>query len=251
MTEVADTSRALVAVDRIDPERWNLDAERRDEPAAIAADVAALDARRAEVARLEGELERCRSDVATAEKELDGVDRRRNRAKKRLAEVFTSTQIEATQREIETLSERAGELEEETLLGMERGEELQVQLGKERAGVEQDAADRAGRRAAWADRDARIGARVAALDAERAPLWSGLRSDVARRYKVGWNMPYYKPPSGLTSANGGVCTTCRTSISARWVQECRAHTALHACDSCKRILVFDPDAPPPITADVE
>jgi predicted nucleic acid-binding Zn-ribbon protein len=159
--------------------------------------------------------------------------------------MLTADQIGATEREITSLSEQAGDLEEIALIAMESSEQLQSGLGVERTAILDGDEAWTVRTADWTTRKTSLDARRSQLQTDREPIVSSLRADIFRRYCIGWNMPYYKPPCGLTGAVDILCTTCRTTLSPKWVQECRSFVSLHACDSCKRILVFDPDAPPP------
>ncbi|MCP4873432.1 MAG: hypothetical protein GY898_32475 [Proteobacteria bacterium] len=251
MSTVEDICRSLVALDRIDHEVWAIDGELRDEPQAITADADTLAAHKAEHARLETTLKAARSEAGAFERELANIETRRTRAQNRIANLVTAEQIAATEREIANLGEQADEAELSALEGMESVEKITWSRDTEVTAIATGEVALAVRREAWNGRKAEIETRRSVLETEREPLFGDLRGDVARRYKVGWNMPFYKPPSGLTGADGIMCTTCRTTLSPKWVQECRRFDTLHACDSCKRILCFDPDAPPPVQAEVE
>lgn len=245
MSTVADTYRALLSLDRMDHEIWAIEQELASVPKAIKAAAAELAVLRSEEVRIAAEVKANRADVGASERALEDIDKRRTRAKKRLADLYTAEQIAATEREIGNLGEQADELEETGLIAMEAGEVLQASHARAVAAIAQAEADAEARVTDWSTRQGLIEGRRASLQGEREPIFTDLRKDVARRYQVGWNSPFYKPPSGVTGADGIICTTCHTALSNKWVQESRRFDTLHACDSCKRILVFDPDAPPP------
>lgn len=246
MEEIADIARSLVRLDRLDLERWQAQQELARTPLELAASEEALGVSRTALAASTAELARVQAAVRDSERELSDVEAKAKRADKRLTMVFTSTQIDATKRELATLAERRDELEETILEAMERAEGLEEEVAEGTLALAAGEAGFAEQVSAWASRSSQLEARVEELTAERDPLFAGLRSDVSRRYQVGWKFGRFKPPSGLTNAAmDGVCRTCHASLSFKWLSESRRHAALHACDICKRIIVFDPDAPPP------
>ena len=243
MLDIKGQVRSLLRLQTLDGERHELRTE-------LAATPKALDARRLEldgaIVRRDAtgvEAKSKKKAIATDERALEGIERRRDRAKKRMPNLMTSTQIEATQREIATLTGEAGLLEEQILLGMEELEELQASLEEQRQAVQAGEAGLADQLATWAEREAELSARLAVLDAEREPAAGTLHSDVVRRYNLGWSQ-HWKPPAGVTTARNFICATCNGRVSPKWIQESRNHRALHACDYCKRLIIFDPDAAP-------
>lgn len=245
VSTVESICRSLVSLDRIDHEVWAIDNELTDEPKGIDGDVAVLAVLEEELVRLEASLKAARTEAGGFERQLSDIETRQARARNRIANLVTAEQIAATEREIANLGEQADEVEESALVAMENVEAIQANRDAAVSAIASGEAGLVARKEAWTGRKRTIEARREGLVAERAPLFGGLRTDIARRYQVGWNMPFYKPPSGLTGADGIMCTTCRTTLSPKWVQESRRFDTLHACDSCKRILCFDPDAPPP------
>jgi predicted nucleic acid-binding Zn-ribbon protein len=247
MLEIADQVRSLLHLQTLDAERYDLRTELAATPKALAAERGALDGAIGRRDATGVEVKDKKKAIGADERAMEGVERRRDRAKKRMPNLSTSTQIEATQREIATLTEEAGEFEEKILLGMEELEELEASLEQQTQAVDAEEAALAGRLQTWTDRNVVLSARLTELDAEREPRFASLRADIARRYVLAWSQRY-KPPSGVTKVDGFMCVTCEGRVSPRWIQESKNHTAIHACDNCKRLLMYDPDAvpePPP------
>ena len=248
MAEIVEEVRNLVLLDRLDHEWWTCKQELEATPRAIVSEQATADALRATAEATRQQLAATRKAVASGEADLASTEKRRNRAIKRMPTMMTSTQIEATQREITTLSGEAEALEEAILEGMELTEELEARLAAEDQAVADADAALVTRRAVWLERSSALDARCLTLEVERDPVEKGLRADAGRGYKVGWRLGRFNPPSGITGVKGYVCGTCHNRVSPLWVQESQKWAGLHACDTCKRVIVFDPDAPPPVAA---
>ena len=247
MLEIADQVRSLLRLQILDGERHELRTELAATPRALAATREEVDAASAVRDATEAACKAKKKAVAGDERAMEGVERRRDRAKKRMPNLSTSTQIEATQREIATLTEEASQLEEQILIGMDEQEELEATFAEQVDAVAAAEAALAGRVQAWAERQAVLTARLAELDAAREPRFEALRTDIARRYTLAWAQRY-KPAGGITRVDGFICVTCNGRVSPKWIQESKNHAAIHACDNCKRLLVYDPDAvpePPP------
>jgi uncharacterized protein len=242
MLDIAEEFRRLIRLQAIDAERHALQLELTSTPKELAATRVELDAARAVLNASIEAVAAKKKEISVAERSLTDVERRRERARNRMPNLVTSTQIDATQREIACLGEDAGQLEEQILEAMEELEALEeLRDGQDQALQEGEAALSA-RTAGWVDRKLGLDARFAELDVDRAPIMDNLRTDVSRRYQIAWSQPR-NPPGGITTTDSAfVCVTCQCRLSPMWVQESQNHRALHACDYCKRILVFDPDA---------
>ncbi len=239
--EIHQTHTTLLQLDVIDLELDALTAEARRVPAEIKEEygaIAALDEARAAAAVELAATEKAQKE---SERALEAIEKRKARAEARLPSLGTMGQIEATQREIAALSAEGGDIETTILELMDSVETQEAAIAEQDGTLERARALLTEHEAAWAERKPNLKARHVELTAEREPLEGSLRSDVVRRYQLGRNQSQWKIRTGVTWVNRArVCRTCRTSVSARWIQECREHTAMHACDSCKRMLVPQP-----------
>jgi predicted nucleic acid-binding Zn-ribbon protein len=238
---------ALNQLDVIDRELDALKAEAKRTPGELKeehAAVSALDELRVAAAAA---LVLTEGKQRDAERSLEKLEKRIKKAQDRLPSLGTMGQIEATQREIAAVGAEAGEVETRILELMEQAEDQETDLAAQVERLANARALVAGHEASWLERKPVLAARVGVLDADRVAPAAVLRPDVTRRYQLGRNQSQWKVRTGLTWVQADrVCRTCRTQVSARWLQECAAHTAYHACDSCKRMLV-----PPPPEEDVE
>lgn len=242
--DVASELRSLIRLQALDAERYLLRTERDGTPVLIQAGRAALATAAAECEDVAAQLAARKKAVSASERAFEDVERRLLRARQRMPNLISSTQIEATQREIATLGAEKGRLEEEILVGMGAAEELEESVAGQRRSLEAREAEIEALALTWSAREPVVQERLAWIEATRAPIEAGLRQDVLRRYNLGWAQRR-KPPAGITTVEGFICTSCGGRVSPLWVQESRICREVHACESCKRIIVFDPDAAPP------
>jgi predicted nucleic acid-binding Zn-ribbon protein len=207
----------------------------------LAVDQQSRDTKRDE---LDAEFGAARASLAEGEVLLAKTEKRRARAHERIPLLQTTEQVEATQREIVALAEAIDELESEILERMDLVETLEQSAAAAVKSAEEGSAAFALANEAWVERRPLLDAHITQLDSGRGPIAESLRSDILRRYQLAWRQRGKTSPSGVTQVIGRICETCHTEISARWLQESREHQALHSCQGCKRLLLFDPDAPP-------
>jgi predicted nucleic acid-binding Zn-ribbon protein len=245
MAELIDTVRDLLRLNAIDLRRHALQVELEKSPGELADLATELSCREATGDRLTDELKRARASLGETEVELSKTEKRRARAQERIPLLQTAEQVAATEREIDALAETIDLLESELLERMDLSEELAVASSAGGAAVEEGRATLTAATESWSVRLPVVQAGMHELDGERAPIAESLRSDIRRRYQLAWRQRGKTHPSGVTGVLGRICETCHTEVSARWLQECKEHVALHSCQGCKRLLLFDPDAAPP------
>ncbi len=245
MPELIDTVRDLLRLNAIDLRRRSLQVELENSPRQLDVLGTELSSREATRDRLGDERKTARTALGETEVELSKTEKRRARAQERIPLLQTAEQVAATEREIDALAETIDLLESELLERMDTAEGLAGSSAAAGASVEKGRADLTSATEAWAARLPVLQGGMQELDGERSPIAESLRSDIRRRYQLAWRQRGKIHPSGVTGVLGRICETCHTEVSARWLQECREHVALHSCQGCKRLLLFDPDASPP------
>ncbi len=244
MAELIDTVRDLLRLNAIDLRRHALQVELESSPRQLADLDGELSSREATRGRLGDELKTARAALGETEVELSKTEKRRARAQERIPLLQTAEQVAATEREIEALAETIDLLESELLERMDLSEGLAVASAAAGVSAEDGRANLTAATESWAVRLPVVQAGMNELDGERSPIAESLRSDIRRRYQLAWRQRGKTHPSGVTGVLGRICETCHTEVSARWLQECKEHVALHSCQGCKRLLLFDPDAAP-------
>ncbi len=239
--EIQAAHAVLLQLHVIDQELDALLAEAKRSPVEIRDEHAAIVALKELRAAAAEALAATEKTQRAEEKDLEKVEKRKARAVGRLPSLGTMGQIEATQREIAALTDDAGDRETVILELMDEAESQEADVAEQDASLARATELVAEHVAAWASRKPPLAARVEELQGLRAPIAAELRSDVARRYKLGRNQPTWRNKAGITWTDSGrICTTCKRQVSARWLQECADHSAHHACDGCKRMLVKPP-----------
>ncbi len=185
------------------------------------------------------EEKRCRS----CETELATIEKRIERANARLAKLVSEDQINATQRELASLREQSGALEEKALIAMERIDSLHADRDRIRGELADTRAAVEVSRGEWAKRQPVLQSRADELGGFREQLQVELNGEQRRLYStaIGRGAHGASPPAGITSVDGFICRTCHKRLPPMWVNESRVWARLYCCDGCKRILVFDPD----------
>ncbi len=223
-------------------------------------DLKRIDAELAAVPRARGELDarlaadRSRLDSARAaldaatrsrkahEAAVQDLESKRSKYKGQLMEVKTNKEYTAVLHEIEGVEREIRTREDQILDEMEKMEGLALDVRREEAAfklVEQAA--RAER--AELDRsEARLTAEAqrAALERDRAS--SAVPEDARARYERVVRLR----GTGVAEARDGVCQTCHVKLRLQVWVELKKNETLIECDSCSRILFYEP--PPPTVA---
>jgi predicted nucleic acid-binding Zn-ribbon protein len=176
------------------------------------------------------------------ERDVAAVDTRLARFEDHKAAVKTNQEYTALLHEIATAKAEKDSLEERILLIMEDGDRLAAELKTA------DAALSAAKRDGEAARS-RLTAERAALDAELARL------DEQRAAQRSTNEPralavydqLIKMRRGIAVARlaGEICAACHVRLRPHIVQMVRRNDSLVQCESCQRILYWEPPSPQP------
>ena len=246
MSEHQKTVRSLLVLNGLDLQRYALQTELEQTPRSLAVGTEELASADEESGAAAEMLAAAEEGLESSEAELVATESRRQRAQERLAMLTTMEQVDATQREISVLGEALEELELQILEKMEALDGLRASAETLSGEAERRRRELASARSAWEKREPLARSEMQKLDAARSPIVADMRSDFLRRYQLAWRQKGRTSPSGVTCVDGQVCLTCNTEVSARWIQESKAWSAIHNCQTCKRLVLFDPDAPPPV-----
>ncbi len=233
----ADALASLITLDALDQELLALRAEAARVPAELAARQTEIgEASKARDALTET-LGAKRSAQREAERELEDVERRTERAHKRMENLFTNEQIAATQREIAQLGDRQDALEGTILELMEEVDDLEGRESSANEAIDGAQASLDADSAAWEARNGVVTARIAALEGEVAALKPTIDGEAMKAYVIGFENRRNRHHRGVTWTEGIMCTQCRTEAPARWVNEAMNGDGIHRCLGCKRVLV--------------
>jgi hypothetical protein len=220
-------------------------------------DLKRVDAELAEIPRLRQELEdrlardRSRLDAAKAALEASQKARRQNESavqeleakrskyKGQLMEVKTNKEYTAVLHEIEGVERDIKAREDAILDEMERGEALTQDVRREEGEFRTVEAEARKGRADLDARAAKLETEAGRLATERDAAASSVPEDALALY----GRVVKLRGTALAEARDGTCQTCHLKMRMQVWVEVRKNEQLFQCESCSRILYYEP--PPP------
>lgn len=229
----------LVKLQEVDLDRARLNREIRGLPAEIARAEAVL----AEAERLAREASAALSREETLrnrmEREIQDHRQKATRFRTQLDSVKTPAQAEAIEHEIQFAGAEVERIENEEFASLERTEAQEAEFSQARAQVELLAKSLETVRANVETRRQELAADLAALNNDREALRQDLDPDWIDRF----DRLAAARGTALARAENQQCTACRMGLRPQTWNELR-EGALLTCDSCNRLLYWDPALAP-------
>ncbi len=221
-TELARAEGELVDLPRL----------RRELEAGLARDRARLDTAKA---ALDASI-KARKQHESSVQELEG---KRSKYKGQLMDVKTNKEYTAMLHEIEGVEREIRAREDLVLEEMEKAESLSQEVKREEAGfklVEQAAR---AERSELDAREVRLTEAATRLRAEREEVAASVPEEARLRYARVAKLR----GTGVAEARDGTCQACHVKLRLQVWVELRRNDALIECESCGRVLFYEP--PPP------
>lgn len=223
-----------------------------------------------ETARLKGEIAALPRRVAVIEEKLAGTRSRIEKAKEALAAdqrnrrrleteiqaqqekiskyrdqslaVKTNEQYRALMHEVEFAQKEIRSCEDKMLEAMVDSESQEAQLKAAEAELKEETAEIEKEKREAQARTEEDERQLAEWDAKRNALRVGISADVVERYD---RVLAHRKDSALAEARAHQCGACHVVLRPQTYAEIRTNEKIMLCDSCSRILYYDPSHEPP------
>lgn len=229
----------LVKLQALDLERVRVAQILKALPAEMAQADAALKAAQRDVTAASDALTREETLRTRLEREIGGHKQKAARLRAQRDSVTTAAQAEAIEHETTFAESEVERLENDEFASLERSDAHEAALAAARQQVEVLAGALEKARERVAQRQREMNAQLAALETEREAVRKLIEPDLLTRF----DRLAASRGTGLARAENQQCTGCRMGVRPQTWNQLREGELLN-CDSCSRLLYWDPAMAP-------
>jgi uncharacterized protein len=207
--------------------------------------------RKAEIDALEQAAETAAKDRRAAETAAQDAQEKLKKYQQQINRVTNQREYGALLQEIDTVKTQISTSEGQALSALERHEKADKELAEKRESFRELAERYSTEQARWEGEKPEVSRQIAELRARIATLRGGLPRQVVSIFErildrnptgaLAPVRPIERPP-GKTQKEWS-CSACNYRVRPQSVVEIRNSENLVQCDSCKRILYLEPEAP--------
>ena len=154
----------------------------------------------------------------------------------------TNREYQAMQHEIETAQNEVRALEEKVLERMLEADELAAGLKKAEAALAAEQKTVDADRRAMATEITELTALLERLAGERATLVASMDTQLLKMFE---QVARKRNGVAVAQARDGICSICHVRLRPQVFNNVRRNDSIVQCDSCQRILYFEPAPTPP------
>jgi len=229
----------LVKLQDLELQRNRIQQQLRALPGEIARAESSVTAAQSHSAEISAALAREESLRNRQEREIGEHRKKAARFRAQLDSVKTPEQAEAIEHEIRFATTEADRLENEELASLERSEAHEPELAQARSQVESLAADLDTIRDRTAESKQELETELAALDS----VCEAVRQSIEFEWLDRFDRLVATRGTAIVRAEKQQCTGCRMGLRPQFWNELREGRLL-ACDSCSRMIYWDPAIAP-------
>lgn len=229
----------LMALQKLDTELGRLVALRGDLPAQVAHLNVELEAAQQAVADLDAKIEATRKERSEKELAISTLAAKKEKYQKQLYEVKTNREYDAVSMEIEAVRIASEEHETQVLEMMDQEKELLALREQEAKTLEELQSAFDGKKEALDSALAQTEAEENVFREKRNAFLKGFSPRLMSSYE---RILKAKDGKAVVPVVRGACTGCYTTLPPQAVLEVRQMNKLKTCETCGRILVWDPVA---------
>ncbi len=235
----ADLERVLT-LQRLDSSIHGAERKLADEPSRLQAIDTRLEAARHEVAAAKARLSENQTARREIEKELAVHQGRLSKFRDQAMAVKTNQEYHAIQHEIAFAQNEIKTHEDRILEKMVEADDLAASLKRAEAALATTTKEADAQRRAIAAEHDQLRSSVEQLKNDRQTLVASLPQDVLTVFEL---VSRKRGGIAVAEARDGICTICHVRVRPQVFNDVRRNDRIIQCDSCQRILYFNPPAP--------